>query len=128
VLSLHCLRIFIEKSYRETLDLLSEMPQILEEIGLDAADFLDDSTLVKWIDRIKIPLWRVQLRRKAQLHDPSGHAAIDSTFFDRETASKHYCRWTNYRSRRHRKPRDSGRSLYDRRHTALLAGHPPQRG
>ncbi|KPN32329.1 transposase DDE domain protein [Halolamina pelagica] len=32
-----------------------------------------------------------------QLHDPSGHAAIDLTFFDRENASKHYCRRTNYR-------------------------------
>ncbi len=37
------------------------------------------------------------LRLSAQLHDPSGHAAIDATFFDRETASKHYCRRTNYR-------------------------------
>ena len=38
VVSLHCLRIYLEKSYREALDLLSEMPQILAEIGLNAAD------------------------------------------------------------------------------------------
>jgi len=38
----------------------------------------------------------VLLRLSAQLHDPSGHAAIDATFFDRESASKHYCRGTNY--------------------------------
>ena len=31
-----------------------------------------------------------------QEHEPSGHA-IDSTYFDRENASKHYCRRTNYR-------------------------------
>lgn len=37
------------------------------------------------------------LRLSAQLHEPSGHAAIDATFFDRENASKHYCRRTNYR-------------------------------
>ncbi len=37
------------------------------------------------------------LRREAQLRDLSGHAAIDATFFDRENASKHYCRRTNYR-------------------------------
>ncbi|QLH81684.1 IS5 family transposase [Halosimplex pelagicum] len=97
VLSLHCLRVYLEKSYRETLDLLSEMPQILGEIGLDATDLPDHSTLVKWFDRIKTALWRVLLRLSAQLHDPSGHAAIDATFFDRETASKHYCRRTNYR-------------------------------
>jgi len=29
VVSLHCLRVYLEKSYREALDLLSEMPQIL---------------------------------------------------------------------------------------------------
>ena len=30
------------------------------------------------------------------LHEQSDHAAIDATFFDRENASKHYCRRTNY--------------------------------
>jgi IS5 family transposase len=97
VVSLHCLRVYLDKSYREALDLLSEMPQILGEIGLDAADLPHHSTLVKWFDRIKTALWRVLLCLSAQLHDPSGHAAIDATFFDRENASKHYYRRTNYR-------------------------------
>jgi len=70
------------------------MPQILREIGLNAADFPDHSTLVKWFDRIKTALWRVPLRLSAQEHEPSGHAAIDATFFDRENASKHDCRRT----------------------------------
>ncbi|WP_227134348.1 IS5 family transposase [Halorubellus salinus] len=97
VVSLHCLRVYLEKSYRVSVDLLSEMPQILREIGLEAADLPHHSTLVKWFDRIKTALWRVLLRLSAQLHEPSGHAAIDATFFDRENASKHYCRRTNYR-------------------------------
>ncbi|GCF16280.1 IS5/IS1182 family transposase [Haloarcula mannanilytica] len=97
VVSLHCLRVYLEKSYREALDLLSEMPHILGEIGLNAADLPDHSTLIKWFDRIKTALWRVLLRLSVQLHGPSGHAAIDATFFDRENASKHYCRRTNYR-------------------------------
>ena len=97
LVSLHCLRVYLEKSYRVALDLLSEMPQITGEIGLDAADLPGHSTLVKWFDRIKTALWRVLLRLSAQLHDPSGHAAIDATFFDRENASKHYCRRMNYR-------------------------------
>jgi IS5 family transposase len=97
VVSLHCLRVYLEKSYRETLDLLSEMPQILAEIGLEEADLPDHSTLVKAFDRLKTALWRVLLRLSSELHDPSGHAAIDATFFDRETASKHYCRRTDYR-------------------------------
>jgi len=45
--SLHCLLIYLEKSYRETLDLLSEMSQMLAEIGFETADLPDHSTLVK---------------------------------------------------------------------------------
>jgi IS5 family transposase len=47
--------------------------------------------LVERFDKIQTGLWRVLLRLSAQLHDPSGHAAIDAMFFDRENASKHYC-------------------------------------
>ncbi len=97
VVSLHCLRIYLEKSYREALDLLSEMPQILAEIGLLKDDLPDHSTLVKAFDRVKMAVWRMLLRLSAQLHEPSGHAAMDATFFDRKNASKHYCRRTNYR-------------------------------
>ena len=97
IVSLHCLRIYLDKSYRESLDLLSEMPQILREIGLEKADLPHHSTLVKAFERIQIAVWRVLLRLSSQLHEPSGRAAMDATFFDRETASKHYCRRTNYR-------------------------------
>jgi IS5 family transposase len=97
VVSLHCLRIYLAKSYRDALDLLSEMPHILAEIGLEPADLPDHSTLVKWFDRITMEVWRVLLRLSAQEHEPSGEAAIDSTYFDRENVSKHSCRRTNYR-------------------------------
>lgn len=56
VVSLHCLRIYLEKSYRKTLDLLSEMPHILGDIGLETADLPHQSMLVKWFDRIKTAL------------------------------------------------------------------------
>jgi len=79
------------------LDLLSEIPHILVEIGLEPADLPHHSMLVKWFDRIKTALWRVLLRRQAQLHNLGGHAAIDVTFFNRENSNKHYCRQTNYR-------------------------------
>ena len=35
--SLHCLRIYLDTSYRMTIDLLKEMPRIIGEIGLNAA-------------------------------------------------------------------------------------------
>ena len=73
------------------------MPQIVAEIGLDPGDLPDHSTLVKAFDRFEMKVWRVLLRLSAQLHDTADHAAMDATFFDRETVSKHYCRQTNYR-------------------------------
>ncbi len=51
VVLLHCLRIHLAKPYREAIDLLSEMPQILYEIGLDPGDLPHHSTLVKAFDR-----------------------------------------------------------------------------
>jgi len=97
LVSLHCLRVYLDESYRNALDLLSEMPHILGEIGLEEGDLPDHSTLVKSFDRFEMAVWRVLLRLSSELHDTSGHAAIDATFFDRENASKHYCRRTNYR-------------------------------
>ncbi|ODR80831.1 transposase [Haladaptatus sp. W1] len=97
LVSLHCLRVYLDESYRNALDLLSEMPHILGEIGLEEGNLPDHSTLVKAFDRFEMKVWRVLLRLSAQLHDLSGHAAIDATFFDRENASKHYCRRTNDR-------------------------------
>jgi len=72
------------------------MPHILAEIGLEPDELPDHSTLVKAFDRLTMEVWRVLLRLSAQEHETSGHAAIDSTYFDRENASKHYCRRTNY--------------------------------
>ncbi len=40
---------------------------------------------------------RVLLRYSAQLHDTGDIAAIDATYFDRSSASRHYCRPINYR-------------------------------
>ena len=62
VVSLHCLRIYLGQSYRTALDWLSEMPQILAEIGLKPDELPHHSTLVKWFDRITMAVWRVLLR------------------------------------------------------------------
>ena len=54
LVSLHCLRIYLDSSYRMTIDLLREMPQITEKIGLSAADLPAPSTLCKAFDRISM--------------------------------------------------------------------------
>jgi IS5 family transposase len=97
LISLHCLRIYLDTSYRMTIDLLKEMPQIIREIGLEAADLPHPSTLCKAFDRIEMSVCRVLLRQSAQLHDPSKHAAIDATFYERSAASRHYCQRISYR-------------------------------
>ena len=95
--SLHCLRVYLDTSYRMTIDLLKEMPQITGEIGLSAADLPSPSALCKAFDRISMSVCRVLLRQSAQLHDPSKHGAIDATFYERSAASRHYCQRTSYR-------------------------------
>jgi IS5 family transposase len=97
LISLHCLRIYLDTSYRMTIDLLKEMPQIIGEIGLETADLPHPSTLCKAFDRIEMSVCRVLLRQSAQLHDPSKHAAIDATFYERSAASRHYCQRISYR-------------------------------
>lgn len=51
--SLHCLRVYLGRRYREQLDYLSEMPDICREIGHVRADLPDNSTLVKAFDRLQ---------------------------------------------------------------------------
>ncbi|WP_435094995.1 IS5/IS1182 family transposase [Halorubrum sp. N11] len=97
LVSLHCLRIYLDTSYRMTIDLLKEMPQITGEIGLNAADPPAPSTLCKAFDWISMSVCRVLLRQSAQLYDLSEHAAIDATFYDRSPASRHYCQRISYR-------------------------------
>jgi len=79
LVSLHCLRVYLDESYRNALDLLSEMPHIRGEIGLEEGDFPDHSTLVKAFDSFDMKVWRVLLRLSSELQDLSGHAAIDAS-------------------------------------------------
>lgn len=65
LVSLHCLRIYLDESYRNALDLLSEMLHILAEIGLEEGDLPDHSTLVKAFDKFQMKVWRVLLRLSA---------------------------------------------------------------
>jgi len=67
LVSLHCLRIYLDTSYRMTIDLLTQMPQIIGDIGLDAADLSVPSTLCKGFDRVSMSVCRVLLRQSTQL-------------------------------------------------------------
>ena len=97
LIPLHCLRIYLGTSYRMTIDILTEMPRITREIGLEPADLPHPSTLCLAFDRLEMRVCRVLLRYSAQLHETGEIGAIDATYFDRSRASRHYCRRTNYR-------------------------------
>ncbi len=75
MLVLHALRIELGKSYRGTIDLLSEMPGILEETGLTKLPHF--TVLRTWFGRIPMKTWRAFLGRSAEKR--TGHAAIDAT-------------------------------------------------
>ena len=95
MLTLHALRIELGKSYRVAVDLLSEMPGVLEEIGLTKLPHY--TVLRTWFVRIPTKTWRAFLGASAEKR--TGHAAIDSTGFDRDQPSRHYANRTNYRVR-----------------------------
>jgi IS5 family transposase len=82
LVSLYCLQIYPDASYRNALDLLSDMPHILTEIGLEEGDLTDHSTLVKAFERFQIKVWRVQLhpgRRLAFRLDRAGRLEVAVT-------------------------------------------------
>ena len=83
MISLHGLRIFLDETFEMIVDHLEVMPPILEIIGLEPDNLPRPSTLNEWLDKIVVQVWRVHLRRSAQLHDPSPHAAVDATYYER---------------------------------------------
>ncbi|QAU14050.1 IS5 family transposase [Halorubrum sp. BOL3-1] len=87
---LHCFRVEETHSYRETPNRLKYMAEVRDALNLDLDDLPDHTTIYKSFDRLKMWVWRALLRVSAQQHPQSGHAAIDSTFFDRRRASSYF--------------------------------------
>jgi len=63
LVSLHYLRIYLNTSYRMTIDLFKEVPQITGEIDRVKADIPAPSTLCEAFDRISMSACRVLLRQ-----------------------------------------------------------------
>lgn len=95
MLTLQALRIEFGKSYRQTTDLLSEMPGILDDLGLTRLPHF--TVLRDWFEIISMKTYRAFLGESAEKR--TGHAAIDSTGFDRDEYSRHYAQRAHYRVR-----------------------------
>ncbi|GCF16198.1 hypothetical protein Harman_41330 [Haloarcula mannanilytica] len=87
---LHCFRLEEDHSFRETPNRLKYMAELRDILELDQDDLSGYTTIYKSFDRLKMWVWRALLRVSAQQHPQSGHIALDSTFFDRRSASSYY--------------------------------------
>ncbi len=95
MLTLQALRIELGKSYRQTIDILSEMAGIREEIGLTRLPHF--TVLRDWFETITMSTYRAFLGASAEKR--SGHAAINATGFDRDQPSRYYAQRSHYRVR-----------------------------
>ncbi|GAB7011477.1 hypothetical protein JCM31271_34200 [Halorubrum trueperi] len=66
------------------------MAEVRDALDLDRDDLPDHTTIYESFDRLKIWVWRALLCVSAQQHPQSGHAAYNSTFFDRRRASSYF--------------------------------------
>jgi IS5 family transposase len=73
------------------------MDRVRGLLQLARTAFPAPSTLYQSFERVSMSIWRGFLREPAAICDPGSHGAIDATFFDHETASRHY----QHRSDRH---------------------------
>ncbi len=71
------------------------MPGVLEEIGLTRLPHF--TVLRDWFEKLPTTTWRAFLRASAEKR--TGHAAIDSTGFDRDHPSRYYAQRAHYRVR-----------------------------
>ena len=86
----HCIRPEEGHSYRETPNRPKYMTEIQDVLRLDRDHLPDYSTIYKSFHQLKMWVWRALLRVSAQQHPQSGHAALDSTFFDRRRSSSYF--------------------------------------
>ena len=86
----HCIRKEEGHSYAELVDRVGLMPKICDRLGIHPDALPDPTTFYHSFDRYAMYVWRALLRISAQQHPQSGHAALDSTFFERNQASQYY--------------------------------------
>lgn len=124
MISIHCLRIYLDTTYRMTIDVLTEMPRISREIGLEPTDLPHPSTLCLAFDRIEMAVCRTLLQQSAQFHNTGPIGAIDATFFERSPAGARTATRQNTKYRTS-KPRNS--SIQKQTSSSICTVRPPER-
>lgn len=90
------LREYLDLPYRQLLDVLHEMHDIVEKMDLNISELPDFTTVCARKQQLKMAIWRTLLRLSADLHDTGEVQAIEATGFDRHSASHHYANRTDY--------------------------------
>ena len=92
MIALHGLREYLDQPYRRLMDILREMPRIVDILGLRNEELPDFTTVCARKQDLKMRSWRVLLRLSAELHDTGEIQAIDSTSFAHRSSSYNYAK------------------------------------
>jgi IS5 family transposase len=92
IIALHGLREYLDLPYRRLLDILREMPDIVEKLGLSVEELPDFTTVCARKQALKMRVWRVLLRLSVNLFDTREIQAIDSTSFAHRSSSHNYAK------------------------------------
>jgi IS5 family transposase len=90
IVGLQCLRKYLNHTYRQLIDVLQEMPAILDTFGLTPATLPDFTTVCARKQALEMRVWRVLLRLSVSVHNLGDIQAIDATGFDRRAVSRRY--------------------------------------
>ena len=92
IIAIHGLREYLDLPYRRLLDILREMPDIVEKFGLSVAELPDFTTVCARKQALKMRVWRVLLRLSVNLFDTGKIRAIDSTSIVHRSSSHNYAK------------------------------------
>lgn len=92
IVALHGLREYLDHTYRQLMDVLCEMPRIVEKLGLSEDELPDFTTVCARKQALEMRIWRVLLRLSASLHDTGEIQAIDSTSIAQRSSSYNYAK------------------------------------
>lgn len=86
---MHRLREYLAHTYRRILDVLGEMPGIVDKFDLSVNKLPDFTTICMPKQGLEMWIWRVLLWLSVQLRDPASIQTIDAPVFDRVAAKRH---------------------------------------
>ena len=96
ILAIQGLKEYLGRPYRKLLDVLREMPRVVDLFGLTPETVPHFSTVCARKQAIPMKRWRAILDQSVELYDLGDVQAIDATGVDRVQASQHYAKRTDY--------------------------------